>query len=600
MLSFLKKLAPGRDDAPPPRESLDEAAVHRLRAACRLLPNVSGGSDVGPWRWLVGYFRDSLRHIALHAVVTSAQSLLMLPMLLLARMAIDRAIPHGRTGLLIAIGTGLLGMRVASGWLALLMRRRIARIVRSAIMRMRHDQVARLYERPHISHLRARQVEIYSQVVFDTERIEVMADTVLAGALSALLTGAVLAAVALWLDAWLTALAAALLPLVWLAGQVTTRRMQANVRNFHAAHEAFTGGMRFVLECFDLTRARAAEADEVSRQAQHLRGLRDAAVRLTVGNAGHGFWQSSVTGLIGIAVLVAGGMAVGRGAITLGDFLAFSMAATLAMGQIDRLLAAVPAVVEGREALRRLYRAWCNQPPPVYCGRRRIVWRGHLALSHVRFGYGAAPLLRDVSLTLDATADVAIVGPNGSGKTTILNLILGFHRPQAGTIAADGIDYAELDLNQLRRAIGLVPQHPRFFAGSLAENIGYGIPGIRATEIERAAVLAGATPLLQRLSRGLDAQIGEGGVLLSGGERQKLAIARALAGGPRLLILDEPTNHLDRPAIKDLMATLAALPDRPAVLLISHDPAVVRCAHTVYRLASGRLDIEHVALRGDG
>ncbi len=549
-----------------------------------------GGLDAAAWRWLSGYFRGSLRRIGSYAVVTSAQSCLALPTLLLARVAIDRAIPQGRTGLLIAIGAGLFGLRAASGWLTLAMRRQIVEVVREATMRMRQEQIALLYERPHISHLRARQVQLYSRIVFDTERVETMADAVLSGALPALLTAAVLAAALLYLSVLLTAMAAMLVPLAWLAGWMTGRRMRLNVRAYHAAHEGFTGGIRFVLENFLLTRARAAEAEETARQGVLLQTIRDAAVRLAVGNARHGFVQSSLTGLAGVAVLIAGGIAVGHGAITLGGFLAFSVAAALATTQIDRLFAAVPAVVEGNEALGRLYRAMRDQPPPAYAGTRGIVWQGHLAFAHVRFAYGAAPLLQDVSFTLGPSDRAAIVGPNGAGKTTILNLVLGLYRPQAGRIRADGVDYELLDLRHLRRAIGLVPQHPGFFNGTVAENIAYGVSAAGAADIERAAALAGAMPLLRRLPQGLATQIGENGALLSGGERQVLAIARALVGRPRLLILDEPTNHLDRQAIGRLMDTLTALPERPAILLISHDPAVVSHTNAVYRLADGRLE----------
>jgi ABC-type multidrug transport system fused ATPase/permease subunit len=184
---------------------------------------------------------------------------------------------------------------------------------------------------------------------------------------------------------------------------------------------------------------------------------------------------------------------------------------------------------------------------------------------------------------------VAIVGPNGSGKTTIVNLILGFYRPQKGTLCADGHLFSDLDIVHLRRHIGVVTQDAILFSGTILDNITYGYPDASREQVTQAARLATADEFIQQLARGYETLVGENGLLLSGGQRQRIAIARALLRQPRLLILDEPTNHLDTAAARRLMENLRSLPHKPACLMISHDVETVRKAQFVHFLQQGRI-----------
>ncbi|HUQ80065.1 MAG TPA: ATP-binding cassette domain-containing protein, partial [Gemmatimonadaceae bacterium] len=214
---------------------------------------------------------------------------------------------------------------------------------------------------------------------------------------------------------------------------------------------------------------------------------------------------------------------------------------------------------------------------------------GSIEMRGVTFGYRDEPVLRNVHLSLPRGAQVAIVGQNGAGKSTIVNLLLGFYRPQQGQVLASGTSYEDIDIRELRRSIGIVPQRPQFFAGTVRENIAYGSPSATPEQIDAAARLALADEVIARLAQGYDTPIGEHGVRLSGGESQRLAIARALLGNPRMLILDEPTTHLDTETIAAVMRRLANVDSRPTLLLISHDQTVVNTVEDVYRLGGGTL-----------
>ena len=182
-----------------------------------------------------------------------------------------------------------------------------------------------------------------------------------------------------------------------------------------------------------------------------------------------------------------------------------------------------------------------------------------------------------------------MVGLNGSGKSTIVSLIMGSYRPTRGAVVADGVPYDELDLRALRRSIGLVPQEPITIAGTVRENIGYGFPNLSSEDLERATRLAGADVFIDHLPNGYETELTFDGLTLSGGQRQRIALARALIGRPRLLILDEPTNHIDAQLFEMLLDRLVTLDDAPAVLLISHHPAIDMWADDVYRIQDGFL-----------
>src|SRR5262249_44316119 len=153
----------------------------------------------------------------------------------------------------------------------------------------------------------------------------------------------------------------------------------------------------------------------------------------------------------------------------------------------------------------------------------------------VSVSFRGKPVLNSVNFDIGPGDNIAIVGANGAGKTTLLNLILGFLKPDDGEMLAEGKPFDEVDLRALRREIGVVPQKPTFFAGTIADNIAYGLSHVGRDEITAAAETAGAHGFIRGLPHGYETEIGEGGVLVSGGEAQRLAIARALVGRPKLL-----------------------------------------------------------------
>jgi ABC-type bacteriocin/lantibiotic exporter with double-glycine peptidase domain len=339
----------------------------------------------------------------------------------------------------------------------------------------------------------------------------------------------------------------------------------------------------------DLAKIQTAEQLEIDRQLGILEELGLSGQRLGLVRTVYVELQNAIITIPVVLILIVGGGAVAMRSMTLGELLSFYVAVGLLSNYVRLILGAIPQVIIGNESLTNLSNLMHTEDTPPYFGQQQIVLGGKITLDSVYFQYKEQPVLRDVSIRIHPGTTVAVVGPNGAGKSTIANLVLGFYRPQEGQLYADDHPFNDLDIVHLRRRIGVVPQEPILFPGTIWENITYGSPDVSFGQVIEAARLATAHRFIEQSPQGYDTFVGEDGMLLSGGQRQRLALARALLRRPALLILDEPTNHLDEAAVQQLMDNLQELDNVPAILIISHDMDVVRQAQQIYILNEGRI-----------
>ncbi len=210
-----------------------------------------------------------------------------------------------------------------------------------------------------------------------------------------------------------------------------------------------------------------------------------------------------------------------------------------------------------------------------------------VVFDRVSFAHGDKQVLKDLSLTVAANRMTAVVGPSGTGKTTVADLSIGLYRPQSGEIRVDGVPLSGVDLHAWRETIGYVPQETTLFVGSIFANVTLGDERFTEADAEAALRAAGAWDFIASLPQGMHNPVGERGLQLSGGQRQRIAIARAMIRKPSLLILDEATTALDPATEHAICATLRDLAKSVTILAISHQPAIVETADVVYQLANG-------------
>ncbi|MBZ4688942.1 MAG: lipid exporter family, fused ATPase and inner rane subunit [Cereibacter sp.] len=299
------------------------------------------------------------------------------------------------------------------------------------------------------------------------------------------------------------------------------------------------------------------------------------------------------TGIVG--VLWIGARDVRAGLMSPGEMVQFLIYAVMVAGSVGALSEIWGELQRAAGATERLSELLVTkdavQDPAAPKALPRPV-RGEITFDAVRFRYPARPeasALDGVDLVVRPGETVALVGPSGAGKTTILQLLLRFYDPQDGAVRIDGIDLRDMARDDFRRAIALVPQDPVIFAASARENIRFGRPEATDAEVEEAARAAAAHDFLSALPQGYDTYVGERGVMLSGGQKQRVALARAILRDARILLLDEATSALDAESERAVQMAVERLSQGRTTLVVAHRLATVKKADRIVVFDQGRI-----------
>jgi ABC-type multidrug transport system fused ATPase/permease subunit len=302
-----------------------------------------------------------------------------------------------------------------------------------------------------------------------------------------------------------------------------------------------------------------------------------------------------VLGGVGVAlVLYVGTSQVLSGKLTLGLLLVFlNYVGSLyrPMRQLSKLSVVSSRGVAGAERVAEVLDADIDVADPVGA-KPAVPFAGRVELLKVELAYDARPVLHDVSLVVEPGQVVALVGPTGAGKSSLISLIPRFYDPRRGSVRIDGIDVRSMQLASLRSQIAIVLQEPVLFEGTVFENIAYGRPEASRAEVLAAAESALVDEFVSRLPDGYETWVGERGATLSGGERQRISIARALIRDAPILLLDEPTSGLDPQSEWLLLQAIQRLISGRTAFVIAHRMTTVSGADQVVVLSDGRM-VEH-------
>ncbi|MFL5500546.1 MAG: ABC transporter ATP-binding protein [Gemmatimonadaceae bacterium] len=400
-------------------------------------------------------------------------------------------------------------------------------------------------------------------------------------------------------DSRLTATTLAVVPVVVGAAMVFGRALRKASTGVQDRIAEATGTADEAFSQIRTVQSYTAEAEEVRRYGSHLHQVIDAALR-RARIRGTFFGILTFCGFGGVvAVLWQGGRQVLAGNLTAGALVSFLLYALYVAGAVGSLASLFGAYQEAVGAARRVFdllEAESAVNDPVRAVKLPRPLRGEVTMDNVGFRYSPAlpEVLHDVSLRINAGEVVALVGPSGAGKTTIASLLPRFWDVTSGQITFDGIDIRDLSLAELRGAIGIVPQEPTLFSGTIRENIAYagiGLDGSQPSEeaIQAAARAAHAVEFIERLPDGFDTRVGERGVKLSGGQRQRIAIARVFLKDPALVILDEATSSLDSESERLVERAMEDLLRARSTLIIAHRLSTVLRADRLVVIDRGQI-----------
>ena len=522
--------------------------------------------------------------------------------------AMDNVVPglgvdFGAVGQVLVLVLALYAVASLLGWLQGYL---VNDVVQGTVYRMRAEVEEKIHRLPLGYFDRQPRGELLSRVTNDIDNVSQSLAQTMSQLLTSLLTVLGVVGMMLYISPTLALIALVTIPVSMLIARLVMKRSQplfvAQWRHTGTlsalVEEAFTGHeltkvfgrRRDVEERFD---AQNEELFAASFGAQFISGLM-MPMMMFIGNLNY------------VAIAVVGGLRVANGAMSLGEvqaFIQYSRQFTQPLTQVASMANLLQSGVASAERVFELLDAE-EEPAESSAPALPAKQRGRVEFEQVSFRYEPdTPLITDLSLLAAPGHTVAIVGPTGAGKTTLVNLIMRFYDVDKGRITLDGVDIAQMRRADLRAQIGMVLQDTWLFEGTIRDNIAYGRPGAPETKILEAARATFVDRFVHSLPKGYDTVVDEAGGNLSAGERQLVTIARAFLADPALLILDEATSSVDTRTELLLQHAMAALRNDRTSFVIAHRLSTIRDADLILVMEEGRI-VEHGAheelLRANG
>ena len=543
----------------------------------------------GTLRRLIRYFRTELFYVLFLAAMVAAGVLCGIFAPTLQSRAID-SIAGGAFGELPRFLTAMLVLYLAAAAINLLQGRLSARLSTRITKRMRADLFTKIVRLPVAYTDRNSHGDLMSRMTNDADNISGVISSSVTSLFSAVLTLAGTFAIMLWYNVPLAFLSCSTVVLTFLFTRLITKVM----RKFYLRRQELLGKVNGTVEemvtnartvtAYNQQEAAIAEFAETS-DALTKTGIQAEIIGNTMGPV-----MNTINNLSFLIVAVFGAWFVTRGQITIGVISAFIIYArqfSRPINELAQLYGQIQTAVAGAE---RIF-AVLDEPSEDAAGEPVAQpVRGHIEFRHVNFSYvPGKQVIHDFDLTVDPGKKIALVGSTGSGKTTIINLLMRFYDIDSGEILLDGVNIRDLSLTELRDAVGIVLQDTVLFTDTVRRNLAYAHPQATAEELARAAAQSNSSAFIAKLPEGYDTVLSGAGAKLSAGERQLLAIGRAFLSYPHILILDEATSSVDTRTEKHIQDAMVELMKGRTSLIIAHRLSTIRDADQIIVMDHGHI-----------
>lgn len=463
--------------------------------------------------------------------------------------------------------------------------------IRKVEARLRSALVRKMQQLSITYHKEMRSGKLQSKIMRDVEAIETLSTQFFISMLQIFMD--LFVALVITGTKNITVLLFFLLTVPFAVVLVTLFRKKIRKRNNEFRHEMEeTSAMVMeMVELIPVTRAHGLQDYEIDRMGVQMNKVAKRGLKLDVIQELFGSLTWVTFQIFQLACLVFTGYLAYTGKISVGDVVLYQSFYSKIVHQVSNLVGLLPSMSKGLESVRSVGDVLSAGDVEENFSKKPLEKvDGKIVFDNVSFMYhdGTSPVLESFTLNVNKGETVALVGESGAGKTTILNLIMGFNQPTDGTITIDGEDITKINLNSLRHHLAVVPQNTILFTGTLRDNITYGMTNVSEEKLTEVIEAANLTELVSSLPDGLETHINEHGSNLSGGQRQRISIARALIRNPEIIILDEATSALDTISEKKIQASIDTLCKNRTTFIVAHRLSTIRNADKIAVIEGGK------------
>lgn len=465
-----------------------------------------------------------------------------------------------------------------------------SRAIRTVEAGLRSTLVRKLQQLSMTFHKEFQSGKIQSKVIRDVEAVQTLSSQLFVGLLNITINITVALAITIVNNRAIFFFFLLTIPVASMTIVFFRNRIKRQNHRFRKEIEITAARVMDMEEMIPVTRAHALEATEVSRMKKLVENVSEEGYRLDIIQANFGSVSWAIFQIFQVACLVFTAWLVLEKKIAAGDIILYQSYFTSIVTQVSALIMLLPTISKGMESISSIGEV-LNDHDVEDNSDKMILdgLEGTYTFEHVQFAYPNTTenVLKDLSISVEQGQTIAFVGSSGAGKSTIINLLIGFNLPGAGKLLVDGNDIRELNLRSYRKHIAVVPQNTILFSGSIRDNITYGLPGVTQKQIHNAIKAANLEALIQELPEGLETLVGEHGNKLSGGQRQRIAIARAIIRNPKVIIFDEATSALDSVSESLILDAMANLTKGRTTFVVAHRLSTIRQADKICVLNRG-------------